>query len=373
MDQDHSPDPFGLTRHGGRIETIIAIATLSLLVVGCILVLWPFVSAILWAAILCFSTWGLYTRLDSLLGGRKSLAALVMTLALAAIAVAPFVIVGDSLADNVKDVVAAIRHAIDQGPQESPRWLVEFPLVGPRIHDYLTHLAQDPAERAAAMRSLVAPLREFGLRLGGALGRGIFEISLSLLICFFFYRDGDSAAALLATVVDRIAGERGRRLLDIATVTVRGVVHGIIGTSLIQGVLGGIGFWIAGVPGAFLLGFATFILAFIPAGPALIWLPAAGWLLQEGSTRWAIFMLGWGVLVVGGVEHLIKPILISRSGTTPLILVMLGVFGGALAFGFIGVFIGPTLLAVGYALLRQWGEQVAPKVLEAHADHVERL
>jgi predicted PurR-regulated permease PerM len=338
----------------GRVETAIGLVVVVLLALGCFLVLAPFVSAILWAALLCFSTWGAYSRLRSLLGGRKSVAALAMTVIVATVAVVPFVVVGESLADNVTAVIGVLRHAIEQETQASPTWLARFPVLGQHLHDYLTTLAHDPAARRTEIGNLIGPLREIAVRLGTALGRGILELVLGLLICFFLYRDGDTAAARLDNAVFRIAGTRGRRLLDIASVTVTGVVYGIIGTSLIQGVLVGVGLWIAGVPGAFLLGFTAFLLAFIPTGPVLIWLPAAFWLFEESSTKWAIFMIVWGVVAVGGVDHLIKPILISRSGTTPLILVMLGVIGGALVFGLIGVFIGPTLLAVGYALTDEW-------------------
>jgi predicted PurR-regulated permease PerM len=342
----------------GRTESAIGAVALALLALGCALVLVPFVSAILWAALLCFSTWGAYRRLRSLLGGRRSLAALLMTLIVAAVAVVPFVIVGQSLADNVTAVIAALRHGIEQETQGAPSWLARFPLLGQHVHDYLTSLAHDPGARRAELSRLIGPLQQTAFRLGKALGHGIIELSLGLLICFFLYRDGDAAAARLDNAVYRIAGARGRRLLDVASVTVTGVAYGIIGTSLIQGVFVGIGLWIAGVPGAFLLGFTAFLLAFIPTGPALIWGPAAVWLFEERSSSWGIFMIIWGLLVVGAVDHLIKPILISRSGQTPLILVMLGVFGGALTFGLIGVFIGPTLLAVGYALIDEWSERL---------------
>jgi predicted PurR-regulated permease PerM len=342
----------------GRSEAIVGLAALVLLALGCLIVLAPFLSAILWAVLLCFSTWSLFVRLRAAIGGRNSLAALAMTLIIAAVAVVPFVIVGESLASNVAAVVAAIRHAIENGPREPPQWLADFPIAGPHVRDYMTRLAHDAEARREMVRNLAGPARMIGLRLGRALGHGVLEISLSLLICFFLYRDGDSIAARLDNAVRRIAGQRGRRLLDIAGVTVVGVVYGVIGTSLMQGVLAGIGFWIAGVPGAFLLAFATFLLGFIPMGPALIWLPASFWLLKESSTGWAVFMFVWGLVVVGSMDHLLKPILISRTGGMPLILVMLGVFGGALAFGFIGVFIGPTLLAVGYALLDEWSDRL---------------
>jgi predicted PurR-regulated permease PerM len=360
-----SPPPAGGYRAGpefrGRTETIVALAALILLVLGCAVVLAPFLSAILWAGLLCFSTWGLFVRLRTALGGRKSLAALAMTVIIAAIAVVPFVIVGESLADNVSAMIAAVRHMVENGPRQPPGWLSDFPVAGPHIHDYMARLSADPEARRELVRNLAGPVRTIAVRLGAALGHGVLEISLSLLIGFFLYRDGDSIAARLDNAVVRIAGQRGMRLLDIAAVTVAGVVYGIIGTSLIQGLLAGIGFWIAGVPGAFLLAFATFLLGFIPMGPALIWLPASVWLLKESSAGWALFMFFWGLLVVGSMDHLLKPILISRSGGAPLILVMLGVFGGALAFGFIGVFIGPTLLAIGYALLDEWSGSLATK------------
>jgi len=143
-------------------------------------------------------------------------------------------------------------------------------------------------------------------------------------------------------------------LFEVAQETIDGVVYGIIGTALAQGILAGIGFIVAGVPGALLLAFVTFVLAVIPVGPPLIWIPASIWLLWQGERGWAIFMFIWGLVVVSGSDNIIKPMLISRAGETPLLLIMLGVLGGALAFGFIGLFLGPTLLAVGYALLDDW-------------------
>jgi predicted PurR-regulated permease PerM len=355
-----TPAPLSMGSRG-PLEAAIALAVLVLLVIGCLLVLAPFASAILWAVLLCFSTWGVYQWLKGMLGDRKSLSALVMTLIIAAVAVGPFVLVGQSLADNVKDVVAVIRHAVEQGPQGPPEWVMRIPVAGPRIHDYLVNLSRDPEAQRAAMRGLVQPVRTFAVELGKALGRGILELSLSLLICFFLYRDGDTLATRFDNIVFRVGGARGRRLLEVASVTVGGVVQGILGTAVIQGALAGVGYWIAGVPGAFFLGFTTFLLAFIPGGPAIIWVPAAIWLFEESSSSWGIFMLIWGGLVVGAVDHFLKPVLISRGGNTPLILVMLGVFGGALAFGFIGVFIGPTLLAIGYGLVDEWSGTIIVK------------
>jgi predicted PurR-regulated permease PerM len=157
----------------------------------------------------------------------------------------------------------------------------------------------------------------------------------------------------LSSAVERIAGERGQHLLEVAGNTVRGVVYGILGTALVQAVIAGIGFLIAGVPGAGVLALLTFFLSVVPVGPPLVWLPASLWLFQQGSTGWGVFMLIWGV-GVSSVDNVVKPWIISQGSAMPFLLIFFGVIGGALAFGFIGVFIGPTLLAVGYRLVAEW-------------------
>lgn len=341
-------------------EHAIAIVALLLLAAGCVIVLEPFFSALLWAILLCFSTWPAFEWITSAIGGRRSLAALAMILALAAIVVMPFVIVGASLADNVRDVIAAIHTIAQQGPGPAPDWLSNLPLVGSHLVTFWNQMVTDPVARTSELRKLIEPLQWVAIKGGAALGHGIIQISLSLLIAFFLYRDGAAAANRLHAIVYRIAGERGNHLLNVASVTVKGVVYGVIGTSLLQGVIAGIGFWIAGVPGAFLLGFTTFFLSFLPSGPALIWVPAAAWLYKQGSPGWAAFMIFWGLIPVGMIDQVLKPILISRTGSTPLILIMLGVLGGAIAFGFIGVFIGPTLLAIGYSLIQEWHVEAPP-------------
>jgi len=337
-----------------RIELMAGLAVLVLLVIGCFLVLMPFISAMLWAAVLCFSTWPLYQRLVKAMRGRQGLASLVMTLALAAIVVAPFAIVGSSLASNVAAVVGAIRKVVQEGPPHLPQFVVDLPYVGGWINGHYEETIQQGSLGIDQVSQFIDPLKSFLLKGGSIVGEGILQVSLSLIICFFMYRDGARAGARLTEIVDRLAGERGHRLFEVAQETIDGVVYGIIGTALAQGILAGIGFIVAGVPGALLLAFVTFVLAVIPVGPPLIWIPASIWLLWQGERGWAIFMFIWGLVVVSGSDNIIKPMLISRAGETPLLLIMLGVLGGALAFGFIGLFLGPTLLAVGYALLDDW-------------------
>ncbi len=336
-----------------RVELWISGAAVILLGVLCVLVLRPFISAALWAVILCFTTWPLFLRLEGLLGGRRALAALIATLLLAAVIAAPVAILGATLADNVSSLVTATQKLIQEGPPGPPDWVASVPLIGGRVADYWNSLNQSGSVPLHELAKLLPAAKKIAGWGGRALAEGIIQIILSLVIAFFFYRDGHTVAYQLQSALRRIAGERGGRLLDLAGATIRAVVYGVLGTALLQGVVGAIGFAIAGVPGSVSLGFVTFVLSFIPGGPLLVAAPAAFWLYRQGSTGWAVFMVAWGVMV-GMLDNVVKPLLISRGGSTPMILVMLGVLGGAVAFGVIGMFLGPTLVALSYSLFEQW-------------------
>jgi predicted PurR-regulated permease PerM len=341
-----------------NIELWIGGTAVVVLALLCLLVLRPFISAALWAVILCFTTWPLFLSLEEMLGGRRTLSALIATLFLAAVIVVPVAILGATLADNVSALISASQKLIREGPPSPPDWVASIPLVGSHIADYWNYLNEGSTVRLQELARLLPAAKVIALWGGSALAEGIFQITLSLIIAFFFYRDGHAAAAQLQVSLRRIAGERGDRLLDLAGATIRAVVYGILGTSLLQGVVAAIGFGIAGVPGAVSLGFVTFLLSLVPGGPPIVAAPAAFWLYRQGSLPWAIFMMAWG-LMVGMLDNVVKPLLISRGGSTPMILVMLGVLGGALAFGVIGMFLGPTLVALGYSLFEQWAVNAA--------------
>lgn len=336
-----------------RIERNLGWIVLSIVVVGCLLVLLPFVSALLWAVVLCFSTWPLYQRLLKWLHGRKTLAAATMTLAMMLVVLAPFLVIGITLADSVKELAAVARHSLETGPPEPPAWVGKIPLVGPSASAYWASLIADTGKLVQEIRRFIEPASAWLLKIAIVLGGGLLELTLSIFVAFFLFRDGVSAAQRLIMAVERIGGEQGRHLLTVAGNTVRGVVYGILGTALVQAVMAGIGFVIAGVPGAALLALLTFFLSVVPMGPPLIWVPATIWLFQQGSNGMGVFMLIWGV-GVSSIDNVVKPWLISQGSDLPFILIFFGVLGGALAFGFIGVFLGPTLLAVGFRLLEEW-------------------
>jgi predicted PurR-regulated permease PerM len=280
-----------------------------------------------------------------------------MTLLVAAIFILPLAAVGTGLADSVAKVGGMVAVLLKEGPPGPPAWVAELPIVGPDLAERWLEVERLGAGWTAELKPYLDTALNWLLSLGVRLGEAILEVSLSVLAAFFFFRDGAEGARRLDAAVKRLAGDRAQQLLAVAGGTVRSVVYGVIGTALAQATLQGFGLWLAGVPAAFFLGFLTFFLGFVPVGPPLVWLPAAAWLLYNGAIGWGLFLVAWGFFVVSGVDNVLRPYLISRGSNLPLILMLFGVLGGLMAFGFLGVFLGPTLLAVGYVLFQQWSDQ----------------
>ncbi|MCR4298711.1 MAG: AI-2E family transporter [Gallionella sp.] len=349
-----------------RFENFTSLAAAFILVAGCFLVLRPFLAATLLAAVVCVSTWPLYLWLLRKMKGRQNIAAFTMTLSLACVVILPLALVAYNLADNVTVFYDGIKQAVEAGPLEPPAWLKGVPIVGVPLDEYWHLLATNHEEMLALEKRLLEPVKNFLLAGGMLLGQGVLDMSLAAFVSFFFYRDGVALVRFLNVAMDRVVGTRATNVLGIINNTVQSVMYGLLGTALAQGIVATIGFTIAGVPAALLLGVATFLLSLTPIGPPLIWGGAAIWLFYQDTAGWGIFMLLWGFFLISGVDNVAKPLLISRSSNLPFILGLFGVIGGVLVFGFVGVFIGPTLLAVGFSLIQEW---VARASIRSHSAH----
>lgn len=330
------------------------IALAASIVVGTAWVLAPFLAALLFAAILCLTTWPLFAWLEGRLKGRTTLAALLATLALAMIVLGPMSYLAATIADGVAQLIALLRPWFESGDHAPPAWLATLPLVGEPLDNYWRKLAASQAELTNLGNQLFEPTRNFLTAAAKLIGHGLLELTLVVFIAFFFFRDGHKLASHVAHLAEKIGGALGMRMLQLTRNTIMGVMVGIVGTAAAQSLVALIGFLVAGVPAALLLGAATFFLSMVPVGPPLIWGGAAWWLYSQGETGWAIFMIAWGAAVVSSVDNLVKPILISRTSSLPILLVALGVFGGVLAFGFVGIFLGPVILALALTLVEEW-------------------
>jgi len=343
-----------MVKYQKRIEQIAGITLIGAIVIGCGFVLRPFLTAILWAAILCFATWPLHELFLRWLRGRRNLAAGLMTAVLSLVLIIPFVVVGFTFTDSVRSGIAWLDTQEQAGGlPPPPAWVERIPLAGQRISQIWLDLTADAVSTIAQWKPQLKETGLWLLRHSLDLAHGVFQLVMSVLIAFFLYRDGAGLVARLREGIQKISGDYAQHLVYVIKTTVQSVVYGVIGTALAQGIVAGIGFAIAGIPAPMLPALFTFFLSFIPFGPPIVWIGASLWLLAMGRTGWAIFMAIYGLLVISSVDNLVKPYIISRGSRLPFIVMFIGVLGGVTAFGFIGIFLGPTLLAVGFSLTQE--------------------
>jgi predicted PurR-regulated permease PerM len=340
----------------GRRDSYIAIAlALIFVIILCVVsfvIARPFLAPLLWGVILAIATWPAFIWLRQRVGERNALAAALMTLLLALVLLGPLAVIGTAMTENVAALGDRLRAAIESG-LAPPDFLADVPFIGARLTERWRELAAD-GKLSEEARQLLRNAVQWLLGVAGALGSGVAQLALSIFCAFFFYRDGEAALLRLTEVLGHVAGDRACHLLAVAYGTLKGVVYGVIGAALVQASLAAFGYWLAGAPAPFLLGLATGLLGIIPGGPAIIWLPVAVWLFRSGETAWCIFIVVWGGLLVGNVDNIIRPLFVSRGSALPLLVVLIGIVGGAMALGFIGIFLGPTILAILYALMREW-------------------
>lgn len=332
----------------------LSIATL--LIVGCIVVLLPFIGTLLLAVAICVTVWPLHERLRISCRCRRTPAALLTSAALALLMLLPMLVLSGSLASGGEALLETVKTYLDGGlPTTAPGWVSHLPWAGDYLAAYWHKVAANREELNSLLQMAFEPARKLLLATVSLAAQGLLQMLLVVFFVFFLLRDAPTYGQTLAVAARRLGGDLGERMLGLAQGTVAGVMVGIVGTAAAQAVVGMIGYLIAGVPGVVVLTFATFIFALVPViGPTLIWGGAAVWLYQNGESGWALFMALWGILAISSVDNFVKPILISRTAALPLLLIIVGVFGGVLVFGFIGLFLGPTLLALGQALLRDW-------------------
>ena len=336
-----------------KIEQIAGLVLIGAIVIGCGLVLRPFILSILWAAILCFATWPLYELLLKWLHGRRNLAAGLMTVLLLLVLFIPFLMVGLTFTDSIQSVIEWLKAHKESSLPPPPEWVEKIPMVGTKISEYWTKLM---VNTEPALNWLKPRFQDAGMWLlqhSLDVARGVFNLAMSVLIAFFLYRDGQGIVERFRDGFQRISGDYAQHLMDVVKSTVQSVVYGMIGTALAQATVAWLGFTIAGVPSPIMLAMLTFFLSFIPAGPVIVWLGASIWLFSGGHTGWGIFMIAYGILLISSIDNVIKPYIISRSSKLPFIIMFIGMAGGVATFGLIGVFLGPTLLAVGYSLAHE--------------------
>jgi predicted PurR-regulated permease PerM len=339
-------------------RTTLAVVFILSLVAGCFWILRPFLTGILWAAIIVVATWPLLLRLESRLHGRRWLAVTVMTMALLMVFVLPFSVAIVEIVDRSGDIVSWVGSLSAFTLPQPPEWLRHIPFYGPQLMERWQELsALHSAELSSRLAPYVGGLVSWFVARAGSIGAMFLNFFLTVAIAPLFYAHGEKASNAMCRLASRLGGPRGEDTVLLAARAVRGVALGVVVTAVLQSVLGGLGLLISGVPVALLLTGIMFIFCTAQIGPSPVLIPAIIWLFWTGDTFWGAVLIAWSLPVVI-LDNFVRPVLIRKGADLPLVLIFAGVIGGLVAFGIVGLFIGPVILAGAFTLLQAWiGEE----------------
>jgi predicted PurR-regulated permease PerM len=332
----------------------LAILFLVVLIGTSIWIVAPFLPAVIWAATLVIATWPIMRRIQTRLWNSRALAVTVMTVTLLLLFVLPFWFAIGTIARNSDRIVHWAEFVTTMEMPPPPGWLNDVPLLGPRAIEAWSKVGDVGShELLQRLRPYAAMVAQWFVGAVGSFGMVLIQFLLTVAVSAIMFAKGESAATLVVRFAKRLAGERGVESARLAAQAIRGVALGVVVTALVQATVGGIGLVVAGVPFAPILCALMFMLCIAQVGPGLVLVPAVIWMYANNDASWATVLLVFSILAVS-MDNVLRPLLIKRGADLPLLLVLIGVIGGLIAFGLIGIFIGPTVLAVAYTLLQAW-------------------
>jgi predicted PurR-regulated permease PerM len=333
--------------------------TLAVLFIGVLMaagfwIMRPFLLALIWATTIAVATWPIMLRLQSWLGGKRSLAVAGMTLALLLVFVVPFALAILTIVNHADQIVGWAKGFATYSLPSPPDWVGKLPVGGSKLSEAWQDIAAaGPGGLRARLVPYAGAIVKWFVEQAGTLGSMLVQFLLTVVIAAVLFSSGETAARGVKRFARRLAGQHGEDAAILAAKTIRGVALGIVLTALIQSFLAGIGFAVAGVPAAVLLAAVIFILALAQLPPFLVMAPAVVWLYWKGDPVWGTVLLVW-TIVVSAIDNVVRPLLIRKGVDLPLLMIFTGVIGGLIAFGIVGLFIGPVVLAVTYRLIETW-------------------
>jgi len=339
---------------------LLGVVAIGGLIAASFWVLRPFLPAVIWATMIVVATWPTLRAVEARLWGRRSLAVAVMTLGMLAVIAVPLTVAIVTIAERADVVVAWAKSVAGHPIPALPDWVAGLPLVGPKLAAEWQRLASGrPEDLTARVTPYLGDVARWLIAQAGSLGTLLVQLLLTVVVSALLYARGEAVASGALAFARRLAGEAGERVAVLSAAAIRGVALGIVVTALVQAVIGGVGLAITGVPHALLLSSVMFLLAVAQVGPVPVLLGAVIWLYAGGHTAWAIVLLVWS-LATTTLDNVLRPMLIRKGADLPFILIFAGVLGGMLAFGLIGLFVGPVVLAVTYTLLVAWVAEGEP-------------
>jgi predicted PurR-regulated permease PerM len=335
-------------------KTTLGVLFIGVLIIAALWVLQPFLPAIIWATMVAVATWPALLRLQAILWNSRALAVTLMTLILLLLFVVPMALAIGTIVQNSDQIVEWTKSIASFRIPAPPDWIASLPFVG---HQAATAWQQAVDSTGKELMEKLAPhagaMVKWATSKFGSIGLLFVQFLLTVIIAAVMYAGGESAAAAVKRFGRRLAGPRGENIVVLAGQAIRGVALGVGVTAVVQSALGGIGLAIVGIPFAGLLTAVMLMLCIAQLGPGLVMFPAVIWVYWSGENGWGTFLLVWSVIVVA-LDNFLRPVLIKLGADLPLLLILAGVIGGLFAFGLVGIFVGPVVLAVAYTLLGEW-------------------
>jgi predicted PurR-regulated permease PerM len=333
---------------------LLGVIFLGALIVASFWILRPFIAAAIWATMIVVATWPVMLWFQARLWRRRSLAVVAMTLILVLVFVVPLTLAIATIVMNADEIVDRLKSIAGFRMPSPPDWVTNLPFVGAKV---IVAWEQVAASGIEGLLARVIPyagdVTKWLVAEAGNVGFLFVQFLLTLVLAALMYASGEGAALAVERFGRRLAGERGENAVQLAGQAIRSVALGVIVTAVVQAALGGIGLSIAGVLFAGLLTAVMLLLCIAQVGPSPVLVPAVIWLYWSGEAAWGTFLLVWSLIVVT-IDNFLRPMLIKRGADLPLLLIFAGVIGGLLAFGLVGIFVGPVVLAVAYTLLQAW-------------------
>jgi len=335
-------------------HSTLAVLFIGVLTASTFWILRPFLISIIWAALIVTATWPALIKLQGWIAGRRGLAVAIMTLAILFVILIPLIFSVLAIVNNVQDIGAEVRSLSSYISIAPPEWIERIPLAGGKLAARWQALAAlSPEERS----SLVAPYAQkvliWFIAQAGSIGLTVLQFLLTTIIAAIMYAKGEIIRTGVLSFARRLAGSHGEDVVVLAAKAIRGVALGVVLTALIQAGLGGIGLVVAGIPASAFLTAMMVMLCLAQIGPALVLIPSLIWLFWKGDAFWGTVLLIFTIPALI-IDNILRPILIKKGADLPLLMVFAGVIGGLIAFGIVGLFIGPVVLAVTYTLLKAW-------------------
>jgi predicted PurR-regulated permease PerM len=336
------------------MQTMLRVAFFILLAGASLWIFSPFLLATIWASMVVIATWPMMLRLQEWLGGRRSWTVAVLTVALLMLFVVPFTLGAMAIVNQAAKVSEWVKLFSTGDLPPPPAWLQTVPVLGPKATAMWQEvIAGGPSSLAARVAPYLGDVFQWFVGKLGGLGMLLVQFLLTVIISAILYANGEAAASGLLQFGRRLGGAQGENAMVLAAKAVRGIALGVGVTALVQTAASGIGLAVAGVPAAALLTALIFVLCIAQLGPILILLPSVAWVFWSGDNVTGGLLLVWSILVAA-MDNFLRPLLIKKGVDLPLLLIMSGVMGGLIAFGIVGIFAGPVILAVTYTLLEDW-------------------